>query len=117
MYMNEYDLDFAVERFSNCALRRYRVALVVQRLADWTDRNSDGWAYWPKPARAARRAMEQIQSTTHAENVRQEEGDLTEEGMTAVLRPIRAFMTRQINEGRMTPAERTHILGDMGVLR
>lgn len=90
MYMNEYDLDFAVERFSNCALRRYRVACVVRALADWTDRNSDGWAYWPKPARAAKRLMELLSSAD-----RWDPADVPESEVQRALIPVKAFLTRQ----------------------
>jgi len=110
LYMTAYDLDDAIMRFTETAPRRAQVARTVRALSEWTDRNSDGWVYWPKPRQAAARAMEQIASTTYVEDSRQETTDLTEAGMTAVLRPIRAFCTRQINASTMTPAERDQIL-------
>lgn len=94
-HMNDHDIQDAVFRFGLCAPNRAHVARVVRNLSMWANENSDGWAYWPKPARAAAKAMEQIQSTTSMENVLQEQKDLTRaEALTAV-RPIRAFLTRQ----------------------
>jgi len=70
------------------------LAETVERLAQWTDRNSDGWAYWGKPVRAAGRAIELIDSTTYEANQAQERTDATEAEVKAALRPIKSFLTR-----------------------
>lgn len=94
LYMNEYDLAKARDRFWNTP-NRVKLADVVTNLAMWADRNSDGWASWPAAARAAKRAMEHIRSTTSAENRRQEAEDITDAEVQAALRPIKTFLTRQ----------------------
>lgn len=95
LFMNEYDRTGAIHRFTRASKpNRLALALVVDNLATWTDNHSDGWAHWPKPARAAAAAMHHIVSTTHAENERQESEDITEAEMRAAVRPIKAFLTR-----------------------
>lgn len=95
-YMNDYDLDHAMRRFSQGRTpNRLALALSVKALADWANNNSDGWAYWPKPARAADKAMALIESRTNAENDEQERTDCTDAEFKAAMRPIKSFLTRQ----------------------
>lgn len=95
-FMNDYDLDVARARFTRASKpNRLALVMVVDNLREWTDRHSDGWAYWPKPCRAAAKAMELIESRTNAENERQEDEDITDAEMHAAVRPIKAFLTRQ----------------------
>lgn len=95
-YMNDYDIDHALRRFDDVDTpNRFRVAVVVNNLADWANDNSDGWAYWPKPLRAAQNAISLIESRTWEENEEQERTDATDAEVTAALRPIKAFLTRQ----------------------
>lgn len=94
-FMNDYDLDQAVSRFTRATKpNRLALALVVRNLAEWADNHSDGWAYWPKPARAADKAMALIESRTWAENEAQEAEDITDAQMREAVRPIRSFLTR-----------------------
>jgi hypothetical protein len=104
--MNDYDLDYARMRFTraNCP-NRLALVMVVDLLREWTNRHSDGWAYWPKPVRAAERAIRLIESTTNAANDEQERHDITDEEMLAAVRPIKAFLTRQ-----KVPAETREII-------
>lgn len=93
-YMNDYDLARAAriaER--NDWTNRARLVETVDNLRRWANRNSDGWAYWPKPCRAAARAMEEIcgDGTSRAAD----RPDTTDAQLTAALRPIKAFLTRQ----------------------
>ena len=96
LYMNDFDFAYAGSRFARGRTpNRLVLTRVVDNLRVWADRNSDGWAYWPKPARAARSAMELIRSTTNAANHEQESHDITDAELKAALRPIKAFLTRQ----------------------
>lgn len=95
-FMNDYDIDHALRRFDDTDTpNRFRLAVVVNNLADWTNDNSDGWAYWPKPLRAASKAIFLIASTTSAANDAQERTDATDVEVTLALRPIKSFLTRQ----------------------
>lgn len=94
-YMNDYDLDHAVSRFTRASTpNRLALALTVRTLAEETDKVSDGWHSWSKPARAADKAMSMIESRTYAENQAQEAEDITDAELVAAMRPIRSFLTR-----------------------
>ena len=105
-FMNDWDIESAQRRYDPSVVpNRHYLANVVSALQDWTNHNSDGWAYWPKPVRAASRAMELIESTTWEENTRREEEDATDAEVVAALRPIKAFLTRQgVRYGTVLPA-------------
>ena len=93
-YMNEYDLASAAQRLERTPNRATLVA-AVRDLAEWADCNSDGWAYWPLPSRAAQRAIGHIESTTNRANDEQERTDITGAELAAALKPIRTFLSRQ----------------------
>jgi hypothetical protein len=93
--MNDYDIDRALRTFDPMTTpNRAYAAAVVANLADWANRNSDGWAYWPKPCRAAEKTMRLVASTTNAENDRRRRVDATDAELTAALRPVKSFLTR-----------------------
>lgn len=94
-FMNDYDIEIAQHRFSQGSTpNREKVADVVARLSQWADDNSDGWAYWPKPARAAAKAMELIAPVTNADIDNFLRQDATDTQVAAALRPIKSFLTR-----------------------
>lgn len=91
-FMNTYEIEEAMYRLVNDEDRLPNLTqgvLVLARLAVWTNRNSDGWAYWPKPVRAARRLMELVQSVD-----RWEPEDVTSADLRKACAPIKAFLTR-----------------------
>jgi hypothetical protein len=105
--MNDYDLTSAEQRYSQGDTpNRLRLTRIVSALREWADQNSDGWAYWPKPVRAASKAIELIDSTTTPENQRRSREDITEVEMSRALSPIKAFLTRQ----HVSEADRQAIL-------
>lgn len=92
-FMNRWDIDRAVED------RRDHPVLgpatrTLRNLADVADANSDGWAYWPKPARAAARLMELIEGDGTWEARYGSRDDATVAQLRAAYRPIKAFATR-----------------------
>ena len=94
-FMNDYDLYCARQRFTRSTTpNRLALVMVVDALREWADNHSDGWAYWPKPVRAAATAMGHIESRTNRENDEQEANDITDKQMKDAVRPIRAFLTR-----------------------
>lgn len=91
MWMNDYDIEDAARRFDPATHRNLAIGvLIIARLANWTNRNSDGWAYWKKPSNAAKRLMELIQSVDRWEPV-----DVSAEDLKKACTPIKAFLTRQ----------------------
>ena len=90
-FMNRWDVEEAVGMHAQHPILR-PATQTLQNLMEWTDRNSDGWAYWPKPVRAAARLMELIEQS---HPYRRPQEDVTIEQYKAALRPIKAFRTRQ----------------------
>jgi len=90
LFMNEYEIENAVMRY---ALEGDEpvlgaAALTLRNLMDWTNRNSDGWAYWPKPCRAAAKLQGLFPR-------RWDDESPTVEQYKAALRPVKAFRTRK----------------------
>ena len=94
-WMNEYDIDDAVARWSGFHPVLGPAAKTLYNLKQWTNRNSDGWPYWRKPANAAARLMELIQGDLPGSRFDAEREDATPEKLKAALRPVKAFRTRQ----------------------
>ena len=97
MFMNEYDIEDAREDFSNDPVYGPATA-TLYNLMNWTNNNSDGWAYWKKPLQAARGLMEFIEGEKgRRRNWRAE--DPNEREVRAAykksLSAIKAFKTRQ----------------------
>lgn len=105
-FMNDYDIDQARRRYGRGETpNRLALAIVVDRLAEWANDNSDGWAYWPKPCRAAEKAIELIESTAYPEFERRQHEDITDAEMLAAVKPIKAFLASQ-----KVPAEQREII-------
>lgn len=92
LFLNEYDVESAVIRYAtdSSTPNLGTAALALARLVDWTNSHSDGWAYWPKPARAAR-SLQQLLSDADRYNPQ----DVTPAELQRALVPIKAFLTRQ----------------------
>jgi hypothetical protein len=101
LYMNDYEIDQAI-RLHSATIHTEDIlalngALVLRNLAEWANANSDGWAYWPKPARAAAKLMTLLQERER----RYRDGGIdADQGVTrgelaAAITPIKAFLTRQ----------------------
>lgn len=94
-YMNDYDIAQARSRYGRGETpNRLALVLVIDNLAEWTNRHSDGWAYWPKSCRSAAKAIELVESTAYPEYERRQHEDITDAEMQAAVRPIKAFLTR-----------------------
>jgi hypothetical protein len=94
-YMNTYEIEDAARRFRDHAILGPAVQTLTN-LMNWTNENSDGWAYWPKPARAAARLMLLIEGDDPRSAVfdRKRE-DVTLAEYRKALAPIKSFRTRQ----------------------
>lgn len=94
-FMNDYDIQIAKQRYGNHDLLGPAIQ-TLENLVGWANRNSDGWAYWPKPARAAAKLMEMIErdgTSKYIYDHRRE--DVTIAEYRKALAPIKAFRTRQ----------------------
>jgi len=92
-FMNEWDIDSANKRWHAHPVLG-PAARTLRNLAEWTNANSDGWAYWPKPCRAAAKLMELIEGRGTHEFFHGERNDATDARLRAALSPIKAFCTR-----------------------
>lgn len=104
MWMNEWEVEDLQRRFDDDTPNLCNAAQILGRLVDWTNNNSDGWAYWQKPSNAASSLMDALRQK---ERDQREDGcvaregkvvkftDLTDAELKQVLRPIKAFLTRQ----------------------
>ncbi|MDX1409948.1 MAG: hypothetical protein R3330_17485 [Saprospiraceae bacterium] len=95
--MNEFDIEQALatalrHQLPNMTEAVYRLI----RLVNWTNSNSDGWAYWPKPCRAARGLMELIQTVDPwSDPFYSRPADIDRKALNKAYGPIKAFLTRQ----------------------
>lgn len=93
-FMNRWEVEEAVARYLGHPVLGPATE-TLRNLMLWTDRNSDGWAYWPKPTRAAERLMELIQPDGQDWRYDEDRTDATELAYRKALRAIKTFRTRQ----------------------
>lgn len=94
-FMNEWDIEDALRRFRPDETPNLATgAEVLAALAGWTNRNSDGWAYWPKPVRAAN-ALIVLLEAQRGKRWGNPVEDVTAAQLKKALAPIKAFLTRQ----------------------
>ena len=93
-FMNRWDIADAKNRYWEHPILG-PATRTLANLMDCADCNSDGWAYWPKPARSAARLMELIERDGTArylfDDLRE---DATVAELKAAYRPIKSFLTR-----------------------
>lgn len=92
-FMNAYEIDEAVSRFFGHPVLG-PATRTLANLRDAADANSDGWCYWPKPARAAAKLMELIERDGTWQYRFGERDDATASELKSALAPIKAFRTR-----------------------
>lgn len=92
-FMNQYEVEDALRRHRDHPVL-VPATQTLYNLMAWTNQNSDGWAYWPKPVRAADKLMTLIEGDrmSRFDDLRP---DVTVEAYKAALKPIKAFRTRQ----------------------
>lgn len=96
-FMNDYDIDDAVRRHGDHPDYPNLAAAVrtLENLRDWANDSSDGWAYWPKPARAADRLMTIIEDANKADWYCADRQDVDRATLVKAYSPIKAFLSRQ----------------------
>ena len=94
-YMNDYDIEIARRRFSDFPNLALGVE-ILDRLREWTNRNSDGWAYWKLPLQAAKRLMEILEDEQRRRDyLNGVLEDIDEKELSRAILPIKSFLTRQ----------------------
>ena len=93
-FMNEYDIDERADQYRGHPILG-PATRTLEALKECANRNSDGWAYWPKPARAAAKLMELIERDGTARyRFDDDREDVTPAEYRRALAPIKAFRTR-----------------------
>lgn len=107
-FANTWDIAEFRRRFSGVPILE-DAAETLANLEEWANENSDGWAYWPKPVRAAARLIEFLERYSRAYPVSLADNvdEIIAREYRAALRPVKAFRTRhgadfEIVEGRVT---------------
>ena len=92
LFMNEWDIDDALERARPRTVR-HKAARFLASFRGEVDSHSDGWCYWRLPVDAAKRLMELLLDREH---------EPTEEQYKKALVPIKSFYTKHGNKAGMT---------------
>lgn len=95
--MNTWEIDEAAHRFASHPVLG-RATKLLADLRDIADQNSDGWCYWPKPCRAAKKLQELIQECSH------DQEKATEAALKKAVTPIKTFYTRYKDKLTSSPA-------------
>lgn len=95
--LNEYEIDTAAVRAAHDSHRPnlQRAVLTLDRLKDWTNENSDGWAYWRKPCAASAKLQEIVSNRYFSPRHMLTDADIPEALLKKAYTPIKAFLTRQ----------------------
>lgn len=101
-YMNEFEVEeqndraYMRSRFGEELPGICTAVATLQWLMHWTNHNSDGWAYWPKPVNAAKALivlLEEYNGSRMGHTCPEE--DIPSNELKKALQPIKAFLTRQ----------------------
>jgi hypothetical protein len=94
-FMNEYDVDSAVIRWRHHPVLG-PAARTLNNLVWATNACSDGWAYWPKPVRAAQRLMTMLDTCRVLDRTNSipDDAELLRVYKLAI-RPLKALRTRE----------------------
>jgi hypothetical protein len=92
-FMNDWDIDQAERLYPDHPVLAPAVK-TLRSLSDWVNANSDGWAYWPVPVRAAAKLMEMITRDGTHKYYGGDRPDVTEAEYKKALTPIKSFRTK-----------------------
>lgn len=92
LFMNELEVEEATARWNDHPVLG-PATKTLHNLMRCANSNSDGWAYWPKPCRAARQLQELIKA---ADKDRRELRPVSVDAgaVRRAYSPIKAFLTR-----------------------
>lgn len=95
-YLNDYEVQDAERIFHLEGLPNlHRSTAIIFALMEYAEDNSDGWHAWPKPRRAAAGLIEVVDDRRRDHLRGHLFGDISEADLKRLLRPVKAFLTRQ----------------------
>lgn len=89
MWMNQSEIEWAASRHHDCPNVRKGVKLLL-RLVEAVNEQSDGWAYWHAPDKAAEKLMDLLRTTGNLQHG--SHGTLTDAQLKAAISPIRRMV-------------------------
>lgn len=92
-FMNEGEVEMWAERYADHPVIGPATRTLASLMEAAND-NSDGWAFWPKPARSAAKLMELLQGDGTWAAANAVETRVTPAAVRAALGPIKSFRTR-----------------------
>jgi hypothetical protein len=94
-YLNDYEVEDAERVFHLDGLPNlYRGAAVIHALMDYANANSDGWHMWKAPRKAASGLIDVVDDARRNHLRGHLFGDITDEQLKGLLRPVKSFLTR-----------------------
>ncbi len=72
-----------------------KAVLTLARLVEWTNANSDGWAYWRKASDASTGLQNVVHHYYLGRSSDAPDRDLLPSELMMMMRPIKGFLTRQ----------------------
>lgn len=101
LFMNEHEIQDVEYRIHDDETPNLAAGVqVLVALVEWANRNSDGWPYWTKPARAAKGLMTLLHDRDYAIRFgHNRDGspltDVSEADLKRALAPIKSLLTKQ----------------------
>jgi hypothetical protein len=92
MWMNQAEIEWAAKQQHDCPNVRKGVRLLY-RFMQSVNEQSDGWAYWPAPGKAADKLMELLKTAGNLNYGTR--GTITAAQLKAAVTPIRSMVTYQ----------------------
>jgi len=95
--LNESDIETAQIRAAHDFHRPnlQRAVLTLARLMEWTNSNSDGWAYWQKPLKASTKLQGLVSNKYFSPRGLTTDDDLSAAQVRNAETTIKGFLTRQ----------------------
>lgn len=86
-YINDYEIELALRNQPVNSVRGYAARILFEH-KEIVDSNSDGWAHWAPPVRAAKRLIEVVQAAGDTNH------EILEKNFKAGVTNLRSFYTR-----------------------
>lgn len=90
--MNQHEIEWAAKQQHHCPNVRKGCTLLL-RLVEAVNEQSDGWAYWSAPSKAAQKLIDLLSSTGNLNYGTS--GSITPAELRKAIVPIRTMVTRQ----------------------
>ena len=90
--MNQAEIEWTASRQHDCPNVRKGVRL-LHRLMEAVNEQSDGWAYWPAPSKAAEKLMELLKTAGNLQHGTY--GTISDADLKAAIATIKRMVTHQ----------------------